>query len=74
MNESESWIVDPRTPVKKFASLLFKLANIRHQVFKQIAKEFSDMTTIGGDTPLIMTPTKTGKSSFLTDESTGEIG
>lgn len=30
MNESESWIVDPRTPVKKFASLIFKLANIRH--------------------------------------------
>lgn len=30
MNESEAWIVDPRTPVKKFAALIFKLANIRH--------------------------------------------
>ena len=29
MNESEAWIMDPRTPVKKFAALLFKLANVR---------------------------------------------
>lgn len=29
MNESEQWIMDPRTPVKKFANLLFKLASIR---------------------------------------------
>lgn len=46
MNESEAWIVDPRTPVKKFAALIFKLANIRHQVHKQITKEFNEVHTI----------------------------
>jgi len=29
MCESEAWIMDPRTPIKKFAALLFKLANVR---------------------------------------------
>ena len=39
MNESESWITDPRTPCKKFANLLFKLSSIRKQIYKQIAKD-----------------------------------
>jgi len=71
MNESESWIVDPRTPVKKFASLLFKLANIRHQVFKQISKEFNDMTTIGGEARTVLTPI--AGQSFNTDENSAEL-
>lgn len=29
MAEYEAWIMDPRTPIKKFAALLFKLANVR---------------------------------------------
>lgn len=49
MNECEAWIMDPRTPVKKFAALLFKLANIRHQVFKQLQREFTEVQTVGGD-------------------------
>ena len=48
-NDSEAWITDPRTPIKKFASLLFKLAHIRKQVFKQIHKEFLDVSKIGGN-------------------------
>ena len=47
MNESEGWIVDPRTPIKKFAALLFKLANVRQQIFKQLQREFVEETTIG---------------------------
>ena len=34
MSESEAWIMDPRTPIKKFAALIFKLASIRNQIFK----------------------------------------
>lgn len=47
MNDSEAWITDPRTPIRKFASLLFKLANIRKLIFKQLAKEFCDVQSIG---------------------------
>ena len=48
MSESEAWIMDPRTPIKKFAALIFKLANIRNQIFKQLQKEFVEIKTIGG--------------------------
>ena len=33
-SESESWIVDPRTPIKKFSALLFKLAGIRQALLQ----------------------------------------
>lgn len=64
MNESEAWIMDPRTPVKKFAALLFKLANIRGQVFKQLQKEFTEVQTFGGGDDNSNTPTP---ASFMTD-------
>ena len=54
MNESEAWIMDPRTPIKKFAALLFKLANIRSLVFKKIQKEFlevNEIQTTAGQSP-----------------------
>ena len=33
-SESESWICDPRTPIKKFSALLFKLAGIRQALLQ----------------------------------------
>ena len=42
MNESEQWIIDPRTPIKKFANLLFKLASVRQQINKQLVKDCLD--------------------------------
>ena len=39
--------MDPRTPIKKFAALLFKLANVRQQIFKQLRREFVEVSTIG---------------------------
>ena len=69
MNESEAWIIDPRTPVKKFAALLFKLANVRNQIFKQITREFNEVATIGGGST-----TPGGLSaSFTTNEHSGEF-
>ena len=46
-NESDGWIVDPRTPVKKFSALLFKLAGIRHQLLQQLNKEFTQIEIMG---------------------------
>ena len=40
-NESEGWIIDPRTPIKKFSALLYKLASVRHMLFEQLNREFS---------------------------------
>ena len=39
--ESEGWICDPRTPIKKYSALLFKLAGIRHSLLQQLNKEFN---------------------------------
>ena len=44
--ESEGWIADPRTPVKKYAALLFKLAGIRHQLLQQLNREFNQIEII----------------------------
>lgn len=56
MNESEAWILDPRTPMKKFGALLFKLANIRQQIFKQINREFLEVHTMKGEQTSTSTP------------------
>lgn len=65
--ESEAWIMDPRTPVKKFAALLFKLANVRQQIHRQLNKEFLSVTTLGqSDTAL---PSQ--NSSFLSTTEEG---
>ena len=58
--------MDPRTPVKKFSALLFKLANVRQQVFKQLQDEFLEVTEIGAaaqSTPEVR------RSSFMSSNS-----
>lgn len=67
MAESEAWIMDPRTPIKKFAALLFKLANVRQQVFRQLQKEFLDISPISNTDPSgNFTLTTQGAASFVT--------
>ena len=72
MSESEAWIMDPRTPIKKFAALLFKLANVRKQIFKQLQKEFKQVSPIGKQqqhTPDSGKVKKTKTSILLQDDS-----
>jgi hypothetical protein len=64
MAEYEAWIMDPRTPIKKFAALLFKLANVRQQIFRQLQKEFSEVYPIGGG-PTNQSSHTSGNSSTL---------
>ena len=56
--------MDPRTPIKKFAALLFKLANVRQQIFRQLQKEFSEVYPIGGG-PTNQSSHTSGNSSTL---------